>query len=321
MKALWFESGVASWRELETPLPGPNEALLKLRVAGICRTDQELLAGYMQFRGVPGHEFVAEVVQCDSQPQWVGKRVVGDINCGCGVCRFCRAGNPNHCPTRTVLGISGRQGCFAEYFTLPAANLHAIPHGVQDFDAVFAEPLAAACRILEQVTPERALVVGDGKLGILVAMALRKAGAKVYLRGHHDARMEFLKTLPIHRDTGASFPLVVDCTGNPKVLDSLLNRVDPRGTLVMKSTYGALPTFDLTRVVVNEITLVGSRCGPFPEALQLLCDSEVSQVLSKVRERVFPFSKSLEALQVVQQGNVIKVILDCLETAPRSRSG
>lgn len=317
MKAIWFEGGVATWRDLETPTPGPGEALLKLRVAGVCRTDSELLAGYMRFCGVPGHEFVAEVELCDSSPELVGSRVVGEINCGCGVCRFCRDGRPNHCPTRTVLGIAGRQGCFAQYFTLPVANLHAIPPGVQDFDAVFAEPLAAACRILEQVTADRVLVVGDGKLGILVAMALRKAGCRVYLRGHHDRRMEFLKTLPIHRDPGGFFPTVVDCTGSPARINSLLNRVEPRGTLVLKSTYGALPTVDLTRVVVNEITLVGSRCGPFPKALELLRDTEVSQVLSKVRERVFPFSKSLDALQFVQQGTVLKVLIDCLEESNR----
>ncbi len=316
MKAIWFEDGAARWEELPVPVPAPDEALLKLRVAGICNTDMELLSGYMNFRGVPGHEFAAEVVSCADE-SWVGKRVVGEINCSCGVCRYCRSGASNHCPTRSILGLSGRAGCFAEYFTLPIRNLHLIPPRVQDFDAVFCEPLAAACRILKQVTVDRVLVVGDGKLGILVAMALRKSGAKVHLRGHHEQRFEFLKSLPIHRDTGAPFPMVVDCTGNPSALSGLLSRVEPGGTLVLKSTYRAIPAFDLTRVVVNEITLVGSRCGPFPDALALLADTEVSQVLSKVRERVVPFSKALEGIEVARKGGVLKVIIDCLEESNR----
>lgn len=316
MKAVWFEDGKASWAELPIPTPREGEALLRLRVAGVCNTDLELLKGYMRFKGVPGHEFVAEVVQC-SDASWVGKRVVGEINCSCGVCRFCRAGAGNHCPTRTILGLSGRQGCFADYFTLPVSNLHEVPSSVQDFDAVFTEPLAAACRVLDQVRADRALVVGDGKLGMLVALALKKSGTRVYVRGHHENRMEALRNLSIHRDSGVPFPLVVDCTGNPAALPSILSRVQPGGTLVAKSTYQGTPAFDMTKVAVDEITVVGSRCGPFPKALELLQDSDVSPLLSKMRERVVPFYQALEGIEDAAAGGLLKVVLDHLETGGR----
>jgi threonine dehydrogenase-like Zn-dependent dehydrogenase len=263
-------------------VPGHGEALIRTRLAGICNTDLELVRGYMAYRGVLGHEFVGEVVQ-PSDPAWLGRRVVGDINAACYDCPTCRAGRHTHCPHRTTLGIAGRDGCLADYFCLPLANLYPVPDTVPDDVAVFTEPLAAACEILEQLSlrpTDRVVVLGDGKLGLLVAAVLRLAGVDLVLLGKHAEKLAIAAGwgVPIQLvEPGASPALaprsadvVVECTGSAAGFAQACALVRPRGTLVLKSTYHGDLTLDMSTLVVDEITLVGSRCGPFAPALRLL---------------------------------------------------
>jgi alcohol dehydrogenase len=253
-------------------------------LAGICNTDLELVRGYMSFQGVLGHEFVGDVLQAEDAT-WVGRRVVGDINAACRECETCRAGRHTHCPNRTTLGIFRRDGAFADYLLLPQANLYAVPHAVSDEEAVFAEPLAAACEVLEQVRlrpTDRILVLGDGKLGLLVAGVLRLAGAELTVVGRHSAKLAVAASwgIPIYLvDRGDSnsvltslggADIVVECTGSPTGFAQARRLVRPRGTLVLKSTYHGDLGVDMSSLVVDEITVVGSRCGPFAPALRLL---------------------------------------------------
>jgi threonine dehydrogenase-like Zn-dependent dehydrogenase len=310
MKALWLENQEVSLKELRSPVPLPGEALLRTRLAGICNTDIELLKGYMNFTGVPGHEFVADVVECEDEAL-VGKRVIGDINAACGHCRLCSLSMPAHCPARTVLGIFNRQGCFADYFTLPVKNLVPIENNIRDFDAVFAEPLAAALQVTRQVQlPDRVLVVGDGKLGLLTATVLRLSGVRVWLRGHHKKRLEIVRKLGVLGDPGGDFPLVVECSGDPHGFTHSMRRVEPRGTLVLKTTCQQSPPTDLTPLVVNEITVVGSRCGPIEEALKWIPRRDVYETLSNIRGHVLPLERGVEALRLAQEPGVLKVLLD-----------
>jgi alcohol dehydrogenase len=282
MRALVSDSGLHLDESFPEPVRTSGEALLRLRLGGICNTDLELLRGYMAFRGVLGHEFVADVLEADD-PAWVGRRVVGDINAACYACPACLAGRHTHCPHRTTLGIYGRDGAFAERFLLPQANLVAVPDSVPDEAAVFAEPLAAACEVLEQLTlrpSDRVVVLGDGKLGLLVAAVLRLTGADLTLVGRHQG------SLALAHDFGAAVRLsigavgelddlrgadvVVECTGQPSGFAEAASLLRPRGVLVLKSTYHGEPSVDLSALVVNEVTLLGSRCGPFAPAMRLL---------------------------------------------------
>lgn len=259
------------------PVRQPGEALLRVRVAGICSTDLEIVKGYAGFSGVLGHEFVADVVEADDAA-WVGQRVVGTINlspvCGGACGRRC----PEHCPDRTVLGIIGRNGVFAEYTTLPAQNLLRVPDSVPDDVAVFTEPLAAAARVVEQVAPApatRAAVIGPGRLGMLTAQALHAAGVPVRVLGRSAPSLQLAHDLGMRAglaadSADASYDLVVEATGNQAGLAHALRLVVPQGTVVLKSTYASDAQVDLTPLVVNEITVLGSRCGPFDTALELL---------------------------------------------------
>lgn len=278
MRALLCDNGLRYDPDYPDPRPAPGEALIRVRLAGLCSTDRELLRGYMDFRGVPGHEFVGEVVAADDAT-WLGQRVVGDINAACYRCETCLAGRHTHCPNRTTLGIFGRDGAFAEYLTLPLPNLYRVPAAVPDERAVFAEPLAAACEILEQVTirpTDRVIVVGDGRLGLLVAAVLRLTGADLRLVGRHAEKLAIARGWGIATQEGvAGLPerradVVVECTGRPAGFELARRLVRPAGVLVLKSTYHGELTVNLTSLVVDEITLVGSRCGPFAAALRLL---------------------------------------------------
>jgi threonine dehydrogenase-like Zn-dependent dehydrogenase len=266
----------------EVPRPSrPEDCLIRVRLAGICGTDLEILGGYADFRGVPGHEFVGVVEEAPPDSvDWVGRRVVGEINIGCGQCRACRNGVREHCGRRTVAGIRGRDGAFAEFLSLPAGNLHAVPDGLPDEVAVFAEPLAAACRIIEQVpgsaTMETA-VLGDGRLGLLVAQVLRSAGARVTVIGRHGEKLALARSRGIETmaaDQAGSvrgrFDLVVDATGRREGLVSALAIVRPRGTIVLKSTFHGEVSMATSPIVVDEVTIIGSRCGPFRQAIDLL---------------------------------------------------
>jgi threonine dehydrogenase-like Zn-dependent dehydrogenase len=257
-----------------------------VRRAGICGTDLEILAGYAGFRGVPGHEFVGIV---ESAPEgaeaWIGCRVVGEINVGCGTCGFCREGVREHCERRQVVGIRGRDGAFAEYLSLPAANLHAVPDDLPDERAVFVEPVAAACRVIAQVDFSKtaeAAVVGDGRLGLLVAQVIAQAGVRVTVVGRHTEKLAIARNAGMEtmaaeavRVARARFEIVVDASGRPEGLASALALVRPRGTIVLKSTFHGATPLATSPVVVDEVTIVGSRCGPFPKAIELLSSRAV----------------------------------------------
>jgi threonine dehydrogenase-like Zn-dependent dehydrogenase len=316
MKALFFENNRPRLTEIPTPVPGPGEALIRVRMAGICNTDIEIAQGYMNFTGVPGHEFVGEV---ESAPEasLVGSRVVGEINAGCGVCSSCRAGLERHCGQRTVLGILGRDGAFAEYLTLPARNLVPVPDDLPDEKAVFAEPLAAALEILEQISvapADRVLVIGDGKLGLLVAMVLRLTGCDLTLAGKHEEKMVLVQSLGVsitRLDSFSAaqdrFDVVVEASGHPSGWSAAGERVKPRGTLILKSTYHGSMDFNPAPLVINEITVLGSRCGVFPPALRLMQSGLVDP--TTLVSYVMPFDQAEDAFRISQQTGVLKVLL------------
>ena len=300
--------------DVARPDPGPGEALVRVLCAGICNTDVELLRGCYPFVGVPGHEFVGIVEQ---GPQALtGQRVVGEINAVCGRCTTCLSGRRTHCPQRTVLGISGRNGAFAQYLTLPIENLHPVPDGLGLEAATFAEPLAAALQIQQQVPvrpDDRVAVVGDGKLGQLVGQTLALTGCHLLVVGRHPSKLEHLARCGIR--TGLAEDLApggadvaVECTGNPDGFALARRALRPRGTLVMKSTYAGRLQVDASSVVVDEINLVGSRCGPFAPALRLLAAGRVD-VAPLIHAR-YPLAQGTDALSRAQEPGTLKVMLD-----------
>lgn len=276
--------GVLALRDFSRPSVA-GECLIRVRMAGICGTDLQLLEGYAGFRGIPGHEFVGTVedVSSAADASWVGTRVAGEINVGCGSCAWCRRGEKEHCPERTVVGIRGRDGAFADYLSLPSTNLHAIPDSVDDEVAVFVEPVAAACRILQQIEigeDTRVAVLGDGRLGLLIAQVLATRSPHVVVFGKHENKLALARGMGLEvkartaADTQA-FDVVVDATGRPAGLAEALDIVRPRGILVMKSTFHGDAPVATWPAVVHEVTLVGSRCGPFADAIALLATGAV----------------------------------------------
>ena len=263
----------------EIPVPEllHGEALIRPLLAGICATDVHITQGYRGFHGVLGHEFVGVVAECEDA-SWIGRRVVGEINAACLHCPTCLTGETAHCPERTTLGINRRHGAMADYFTLPIANLHPVPDGVSDEQAVFAEPLAAALEIVERchIRPtERVALVGDGKLGLLVAQTLRLIGCELLVIGRHPERWDLLRQQGVDTAHAAQlepsrWDVVIDCTGSADGLALARCLVRPLGRLVLKSTFHGASPLDLSRLVVDEVTLIGSRCGPFAPALRLL---------------------------------------------------
>jgi threonine dehydrogenase-like Zn-dependent dehydrogenase len=311
-------------RNYPVPVPGNDEALIRMRLAGVCATDLALVAGYKGgYRGVLGHEFVGEVVAAPANPAWIGQRVVGEINVGCGQCDLCRRGLGKHCRRRSSLGIIRRDGAFADYFTLPVANLHTVPGGVTDEKAVFVEPLAAALQLLEQypLRPgERVYVLGDGRLGLLVAQVLARTGADLTAIGRNQNKLAILIECGI-RVAHADHPediqallahpadLVVDVTGSPAGFSLARQLVRPGGVLALKSTFaGVLSDFDISSLVVDEISLIGSRCGPFAPALRLLATNAIAvEPLIHVR---FPLNDGLSALNKSAEKGVLKVLIE-----------
>jgi threonine dehydrogenase-like Zn-dependent dehydrogenase len=297
MMALVFEGGRARVREIRRPAVKRGSALVRVIVSGICNTDLELRRGYHGFSGVPGHEFVGRVEGPSGSP-WMGKRVVGEINLACGRCEECRNGLRRHCGKRRVLGILGHPGAHAELLTLPQENLHEVPGEIADEEAVFTEPLAAACEILDQVSVgagTRAAVLGPGKLGTLCAAVLENAGARVALlpRGN--------------RGRPRSFDLVVEATGDPAGMPRALELVRPRGTIVWKSTYHRPARFDAAPLVVNEVTVIGSRCGRFEPALDLLRRRTVD--VKKLLAAEFPLARAERALAEASRPGARKILL------------
>ncbi len=314
MKALVYDGELKLVEDRPRPVPPPGEALVRVRLAGICHTDLEIVRGYMGFRGILGHEFVGVVEECEDR-RLVGRRVVGEINCYCGQCPTCLGGAPAHCPDRTTLGIWGRDGAMAEYLILPVVNLHPVPDSLSDEVAVFVEPLAAALEILEQVhvrPTERVIVLGDGKLGLLAAQALRLVGCDLTTVGRHEARLDILRQQGIdarlaEERQGIKADVVVDCTGQPDGFEAARRMLKPRGRFVLKSTFHGSVEVNLSSLVVDEVTLVGSRCGPFAPALRLLERQLIA--VEPLISAVYPLEKGLEAFRQAQTREVLKVLL------------
>lgn len=294
--------------------PAPGEAQIRTVLAGICNTDLEIVQGYAGFHGVLGHEFVGLVEQAED-PALVGQRIVGEINVPCGECPTCHAGRPTHCPERTALGIRGRDGVLAESFCLPTGNLHLVPAGIPDEAAVFTEPLAAACEILQQVhvrPTDRVVVLGDGKLGLLVAQVLALSGCDLTVIGRHREKLAILAkrgiaTQQVDEEPAGSADLVVECTGRAEGFEAARRMLRPRGTLVLKSTYHGLVEADLSRLVVDEVQIVGSRCGPFPAALRLLAQGLVD--VTSLIEAEYPLDEALAAFEHAGRRGTLKVLV------------
>lgn len=321
-------------RAITRPLPKllPGWALIRMRMAGICNTDVEILRGYHDFHGTPGHEFVGEVadvhgVSAAVRQKWLGHRVAGEINIHCSafryrpVCDFCRRGLVTHCARRRVLGILGHHGAFAEYLALPLENLHLVPRNVSDEKAVFVEPLAAACRILEQIpiaSFREAAVLGDGKLAQLIARVLRTALPRVVMYGKHAdklalVRREKIETKKVRGNRSdlkrvkEHYRLLIEATGSPGGLALAQHMTEPRGTLILKSTFHGAAPVETWPIVVKEINVVGSRCGPFAKAIALLRSNKLD--FAPLITRTFPLGEAASAIEFAQQPGVMKVLL------------
>ena len=321
-------------KAISQPLPKlrPGWALVRVRLAGICNTDVELLHGYYDFHGVPGHEFVGTVerlrdASTAEKNKWLGRRVCGEINISCralgrrAICDFCRRGLKTHCAHRTVLGIIGHPGAYAQYLTLPLENLHLVPDGLSDEQAVFVEPLAAACEILDQVNVKKfrsAAILGDGKLAQLIARVLRTAIPRVVMYGKHEnklalARRAGIQTKRVRGDASdlkrikETYRLVVEATGSPSGLSLAQHLTEPRGTLVLKSTFHGTAPVETWPIVVKEITVVGSRCGPFAKATALLRSQKIDP--TPLVTRTFRLAKAPAAVRFAQRPGVMKVLL------------
>ncbi len=315
MRAVVLKNGrIEVTDDAPCPSPGVNEVLVRVLLAGVCATDLEIVKGYAGFEGILGHEFVGVVEEADDKTL-VGRRVVGGINIGCRECAVCVARGPEHCEQRTVLGIKDRDGAFAEYLALPVSNLQQVPDDVPDEEAVFTEPLAASVRILEQVpvpAGARVGVVGPGRMGMLIAQVLRQSGATVTVLGRSETSLALARNLELATALVASYPddsfdLVVEATGNDAGLAHSLRLVRPLGTLVMKSTFHGKANLDLTKLVVSEITLVGSRCGPFDEALQLLQQGTIR--VDVLVDAEYALVDAVKALEHADRPGVRKVLL------------
>ena len=318
MKALRVKKKKLAVKEVAKPDRG-DEALVRVHLSGICNTDLEIAKGYAGFKGTIGHEFVG-VVEESPGDKLLGQRVVGEINAGCGTCELCAAGDPRHCESRTVLGIVGRDGAHADFLRLPLANLLPVPDNIVDEHAVFAEPLAAACGIMERISikpGQRVAVIGDGKLGLLCAQAIALSGAAVLLIGKHAEKLRIAERRGIETTTpkeGAKrkreFDVVVEASGSPSGFVGALELLRPRGTLVLKSTFqgaGKIDEIDQARLVVDEITILGSRCGRFPPALELLKTGAID--IDSLISEEYPLARGVHAMERAGGKGILKVFL------------
>src|SRR6185369_1527573 len=315
MIAIHLENGAVEVRRLPLPRIAEGFARIRLLAAGICSTDLELQRGYYGFKGTPGHEFVGVVTDCDDST-WIGRRVAGEINVACGHCDWCARGLGRHCPTRTVLGIVKHPGAFREFLTLPIHNLHRVPDSISDEQAVFIEPVAAACEILDQVKipkGDRVALLGDGKLGLLVAQVLQAHCARVHLFGRHRDKMRLVEKAGVITELvpkklpARAYRWVVDATGSSDGLRAAVAMCEPRGTIVLKSTVHGLVTIDSAPVIVNEVTLVGSRCGRFEPAIRLLASGKVD--VMPLISAEFPLDRAPQAFKSAATKGVLKVLL------------
>jgi threonine dehydrogenase-like Zn-dependent dehydrogenase len=315
MIAVYLENGRVSMREVPPPVRPHGFARIRLLTAGICNTDIELQRGYYSFEGIPGHEFVGEVLEAD-KADLVGNRVVGEINVTCGACDWCAKGLGRHCPTRSVLGIVKHPGAFAEQLTLPERNLHIVPDEISNEIAVFTEPLAAAFEILEQVSiPKGApvAVLGDGKLGLLIAQVLEIHGARVHHFGRHEEKLRISEAAGIETELidgklpVAAYGWVVDATGSVRGLQQAISMTRPRGTLILKSTVADPVTVDTAGIVVNELNIVGSRCGPFEPALAILRENRIP--VGDMIAAEYPLDRAAAAFAHAARRGTLKVLL------------
>lgn len=314
MRALVLNTHLSFEAAYPEPKPASDQVLIRVCKAGICNTDIELIAGYMNYTGILGHEFVGEVVGGDDT--WVGQRVVGEINVACHTCDFCQRGIPSQCRNRTTLGIDRHPGAFADFLTLANANLYRVPDNVSDTQAVFTEPLAAALQCTEAVhiSPrDRVIVIGAGKLGLLCAQVVKLTGADIAVVVRREAPARVLNQWGIPAVSVSELPpqraqVVIDCTGNADGFATALNLVEPRGTIILKSTYTGTPTADLSRIAVDEISVIGSRCGPFDSALRLLSHGLVD--VESMVEAEYPLHQGLDAVEHAARPGVLKVLLN-----------
>jgi threonine dehydrogenase-like Zn-dependent dehydrogenase len=315
MRALIFDKTLSFDPRRADPAATDGDTLLRVRQAGICATDLEIIKGYMNFRGILGHEFVADVVSSPDK-DLIGQRVCGEINIVCGRCDLCLSGLSNHCRTRSVLGILNHDGAFAEFVRLPAMNLHVLPKNVDDDQAVFVEPLAAAFQVLKQINfdPRKFVtVLGDGRLGLLVAQVLRNTGCPVRVIGKHPEKLALCERWQIRSRPLADIAprhdqdVVIDCTGSASGFELAMQMVRPRGTIVLKSTVAAGKPLNLAPLVIDEINVIGSRCGPFREAIRALAEKQVD-VLSLIHRRM-KLEQGVEAMALAARPGVLKVLL------------
>lgn len=315
MRALIYDHELTLRTDYPNPSRPAGEALIRVTLAGLCNTDLEILRGYMGFCGVLGHEFVGIVEEAKDR-SWIGRRVVGEINCACGDCPTCRRGDETHCPNRTTLGIDHRDGALADYCLLPLRNLHGVPDNMTDEQATFVEPLAAALEITERVhihPTDSVVVVGDGKLGLLVALVLKLTGCKLHAIGRHRSHLDILEQHKISTSLesdvidGIQADVVVDCTGHPDGLALARRTVRPRGQLILKSTFHGDNRINLSSLVVDEIALHGSRCGPFGPALRLLEQGLVD--VEPLIDAVYSLDQGIAAFDRAQTKGVLKVLV------------
>lgn len=317
MKALHFDGKKLGLTDKPEPVPGPDDALIKILYSGICNTDLEILKGYMNYQGIIGHEFVG-IVERSSKPEWLNKYVVGEINVACGKCDFCHQGLGRHCPNRSVVGIQEKQGVMADYISLPHQNLHLVPSGLNPRAAVFTEPLAAACEIFEQIQllPEyQVLVIGDGKLAQLIARVVALYTDNLKVLGKHPSKLSLLRKLGIktvnlnqYQPEQGHYQVVIEATGSWDGWDTAVRVVRPRGFLILKSTYAGNHQFNPAAIVINEINVVGSRCGPFPVALKLLSKGQVNP-LDLITE-TYAFAEWEKAFKKAADRKSLKIILE-----------
>lgn len=314
MLGIWLENQQLSLRsDLPIPAPPEGEALIRVLKAGICATDGALVRGYYPYTGVLGHEFVGVV---ETEGEWKDRRVCGEINASCGRCEQCLNGRRTHCDHRTVLGIAARHGAFAEYLALPFENLHPVPGPVSDDEAVFTEPLAAALEIQQQIQvkpTDRVIVLGDGRLGLLCAQTLALTGCDLLVLGRHRNKLDIVSARGIRTALAETAPnlradIVVECTGRPESFELARRLVRPRGTIVLKSSYVGTVPADLASIMVNEITVRGSRCGPFAPALDLLA-RKLIDVKPLIHAR-YPLREGLKAMERAQERGVLKVMVE-----------
>ena len=315
MRAVVFDNELKLVKDYKNPIPKAGEALIKTKMVGICNTDYEITLGYMGYKGVIGHEFVGVVENCDDK-SLIGKRVVGDINCGCGECDWCKKDLHRHCPNRQTLGIWQKDGCFSDYFTLPVKNLLEVPNNVPDEQAVFVEPLAAALEILEQIhiqPIQKVLVLGDGKLGIITALALNASGLDITLIGKHQEKLDIAKAQGVKTcllsdlNVKKEWDVVVEATGSITGFETSIALVKPRGTLVLKSTIVASKEFNFSSLVVDEVTIVGSRCGRFKPALRMLEQGRID--LRPLISEIYDVENVIDAFEANKRKDTVKILV------------